>query len=1269
MIKRNIILAAAFACCITTMAQRTPEHNYDFEKVRGVDKDSTLNWDEFYTFFDKWELGTPPSSISKLDDEFFISRQRPLPRISDGDYQVWDEVPADRKMLMWTPLDDPTATWKALPRYSFEGDNFSMWQYINCHGNWTAPWIRVSAGISDVAAKNGVTVGCVLSIPWNANVGLNNNDRYSLTIKKLTEKNGDGTFKNSLKLAKLMKFYGINGLGVNSEFVSTEETMKQIQEFFADVHKKAESIGWKFELQWYDLTKDNGMIMADYGLCRFNKNMFGTGDNIVTDQMFANYNWDNYLLQASSKFAKSIKRSPYDYYAGFDIQGRGLKQDYWQALINNEISVGFWGAHAQSLIHQSATDDGTSDEAIQKAYLLKQELIFSGGNRNPGLLPKVRTDCTLANADLTTFHGLARLLTAKSTIQNIPFVTRFNLGNGLALYKDGQKVSCSKWYNINTQDYLPTWRFWITDQNDEVTEQNIATLAKAELTWDDAYTGGSCLKLYGATDFSRIKLFKTMLEVQPDYEFSVTYKLKKSTESHAKLFIALKDDIKNYKEIDIPAAQEADTWTTFKTSLSRLGIKPGDKIAMIGITLENTDANYQINIGELALRNPSQVFATVMPQIKDIEILRGYYNCVDFKMRYASKEESGEQKTYNDEVGTWYYEIYFQQKGNAPKLLTTTESWAAYVIGAPLAEDQERMCRFGVRAVSPDGENGSDIAWSDYQQIVYNTESEKLIIDHTVIKPGEEFKVSYEDKLKPAAKSWKIIDSASDKVVVEAHNSTHISACIDKEGIYDIVTTDAQGKETTIRGFIAITPDATGSMPEIKGVVPNKKKAKAGEEVEYTYTKRDSDGKVSRALTLADPDMLSVPAAVLPGKEFSIGLWFKADKWAHDTDGTNLISKNSIADSWPFNNWGDLWVQVRPECKDENTNKIHPANEISFNTMGWSSHNLPNFNMVSDGYSVSPNTWNHIIVTQDADNMQKMYLNGKRVAGPTVFEQSKRREDVGKSDKRINMSIPANIYIGGGGVYKAAFNGAIDEVQIWNKALSDEEVVRAMKGFESTEIPENLTAYYTFEEIGNDGKIPNHGKLSGNDACVVRVLNSGGENTATAEYVQQSANNTDAGYPGITGNLDVKTEAKWTLGESGDAALIKEVGNAATVTYSFGGKKDIKLSLSNIWGTDSITIPEIIDIDGPLSNIDNPTEDSFAIYPNPFKESVNLCFATSGRYYIDIFSDSGSHIQSTPVNVSNKDVANITITGKKGLYLIKVSKGGILYKTIKAIKE
>lgn len=268
--------------------------------------------------------------------------------------------------------------------------------------------------------------------------------------------------------------------------------MKQIQGFFAACHKEAEKIGWKFQLHWYDGTNDYGGITFDNGLGAHNKNQFGNKDNVVTDMMFSNYNTGAGTLKNTAEYAKSMGRDPYDYYKGFDIQGRALhsSSSNWNDLNDVEASVGFWGAHSQGLIHQSATDYGTSDVAIQQAYLDKQEMVFSGGNRNPANTPDIlgwSDVVTLANGSLKgKFHGVASYVTAKSTIQQVPFVTRFNLGNGLTFKNEGEVTFNHKWHNIATQDYMPTWRWWIVDGNESAKS---ADLAQAELTWDDAYWG------------------------------------------------------------------------------------------------------------------------------------------------------------------------------------------------------------------------------------------------------------------------------------------------------------------------------------------------------------------------------------------------------------------------------------------------------------------------------------------------------------------------------------------------------------------------------------------------------------------------------------------------------------------------------------------------------------------------------------------------------------------------------------------------------------
>lgn len=1259
--RKHLLLAGVLLCATNLFAQRSPSHPLDIK-----DSESNLS-----TYLEKWLGGTidRPEGVSEVDDQFYISRVRPLKRIVDGDYQVHSNVDRNRKMCIWVPLDDPTTKWKSLPRYCFEGDNFSMWSYIDIHGNWTSPWIRSTAGLTDVAHKNGVTVGCVLSIPWAARVAIYNGasygSEYTKILSQLTATDTQGKYKHAAELVKMMKYYGVNAIGVNSEFYTSQSGIEKLIGFFVACHKEAEKIGWEFQVHWYDGTNESGSIRFDAGLGDHNKKMFGDKDNISVDMMFANYNWRDGTLQNSVTKAKELGRNSYDYYAGFDIQGRALRNNYWSALKNNAISIGFWGAHAQSLIHQSATDDGTSDIAIQKAYLLKQELLFSGGNHNPALLPDINTHCTLANASLKNFHGLATFLSAKSTIQSVPFVSRFNLGNGLKFYNEGKVAFDHKWYNLNTQDFMPTWRWWITDKNDQVTQADLANFVKAELTFDEAYWGGSCLRLHGKTAFSRVKLFKTLLKVQPDYELSLVYKLKKGMQTHAKLFVALKGKTNEYKEYMLPNATAEDQWTTAKVKVSELGLGADDEIAMLGIAVENAPEDYDMYVGEMAVRNPSDVFSTTKaPAIKEVKVLRGRYNACDFKIRYASKEEAKGEKTYNDEVGTWYYEIYFKQKGQKEQLLTATTSWAAYVIDAPMVPSLDnRQGQFGVRAVSPDGIHGSEIVWSEMTEVPYDQPNSEVVCDKQVIKPNEDFTLSFMDVLQQPAQEWKILDSQTGAVVASTTGVTKFTTKIDKEGVYDLQFTDSKGTQTTIRGKVVISPLETGAVPEVTGITADKAKADQGEEVKYTYTSKDGTGKVSRALYLKDPNMFMIPAEVQEGKDYSYALWFKAESFSHDKQGTNLINKNTVRDAWPHNNWGDLWVQIRPEWKGD---KLHAANEVSFNTMGWTAHDSPNENMMSTGYSITPGVWYHLVVTHNNGNRQTMYLNGKQVA-QTVFTDSKRRKDVGQSDPRVQWHEPANIFIGGGGVYKAGFNGWIDEVQVWDHELTQEEVLSSMKGFKENEVPTGLKAYYTFEEKIEDGTFNSLGKAGTQPGKVVAMVSSGGEQTSNASYEPQKGSNEELGYPGITGTLEVITTADWTLE---DATLVSKNDHSTIVKYGSQGKKNIGVTLKNRWGEGTKMVSEIVEISDKTTGIGSvDAETGLSVYPNPFVESVNLRFAEGGNYTVNILGSTGTLLQRNNFNVSAGQVVNVAVNGANGVYFVQIVKNGKTYKTIKVIKK
>ena len=158
----------------------------------------------------------------------------------------------------------------------------------------------------------------------------------------------------------------------------------------------------------------------------------------------------------------------------------------------------------------------------------------------------------------------------------------------------------------------------------------------------------------------------------------------------------------------IPAVEAVGEWKTFDVKASDLGLAAGDKVAMMGLIVENTPANYELRVSEMALRDNAKDLLQPLQQSRRLRFSVVVTTLVTSRCSMLPKEESGWEKTYNDEVGTWYYEIYFQQKDQPVQLLTATTSWAAYVVDAPMVSGADkRDCRFCVRAVSPDGKKGS----------------------------------------------------------------------------------------------------------------------------------------------------------------------------------------------------------------------------------------------------------------------------------------------------------------------------------------------------------------------------------------------------------------------------------------------------------------------------------------------------------------------------------------------------------------------------------
>ncbi len=1272
--KRFLFSTALLATGTACWAQSVPTHEMyvDFGETKS---------ENIVAMLDKWQPGQNFSSDADYKDEnFFIARvplkQRFFNEATQANKDLNDE---NNKNLCWcVPIGEMTKKWGPLPRWNFDGDNFNMWQYINIHANWSNSWWRVPGSFNDAAHKNGVRTGCLYFIDWASSVTEQSN--AGRMLGQLCAKDSNGKFKYAKKLIQFLRYYGIDGIGLNPEGSWSSTLNENFSSFLAECHKEAKALNFPFHVEWYAFVSNYGAL-SDNG-CQLtiggNDKWFQKNGEAVTDVFFLNYNWSDYGLAASADAAKQLGRSTFDVYAGFDQQGRGYGgtgNAGWNALMKHPVSIVVWGGHDRSQLYASSTEGGNSDLSVQQEYQKKQELLFTGGNRNVLNLPPLNTkyNVTPTYNDLKDWHGYAKAVREQSTLSELPFVTRFGLGNGLALKKEGVTTFKHKWYNLGMQDYLPTWRWWI-DNGDGKTVP--ADAIQADFTFDDAWYGGSCLKLHGATAKSHIRLFNTRFKVtDANDEFSITYKLKNGATPNLKLTASKIGSENNFASVAVPAENvERDTWTTVKFKASDFGLKSGETIACLGLEVAGTEANYELLLGEYSIIPANFSETPVQPVIKHAEVMKRVYNRADIKVTFDlpfNGQRPAEYEgcpIYNEEVGAWYYEIYVKQ-GEQQRLVATTTTWASYVVDAPL-DSKESTIQIGVRAVGRDGKTLSDITWSKELESPL-TIIETLTLDKDIIKPNEEFTIGFEDP-NHAVADISILNSLTEEVVASVKGARSLTTSLPETGSYDVTVT-SEGNTTTSRALILVTPEATGRLPQINDIKADNTEFAIDENNKVNFTadinkgttfkrgNRDMDCTVSKSLYMKEPYQLTVDSKVMSEyNNTSFALWFKVEKFEHASLGTLLMTKvnRNYPGSWTEKVWGEMWTAIRPAhyAANNNLHYDNAENELSAcadapvaGTYNYEHNN--DVDGISRGYSLSPNTWYHCCVVKEGRRLQ-LYLNGKR-----LFDV--RTRGCGPKDWK-----GANFYVGGSMTNLASFTGWVDEVQVWSKALTETEVREAMNGY--IVAPEGLEGYFTFEEqeTDQDGNIyfPNMGNAAA--AVPGAYMTIGKEENGYTTDIKQNQLTTALGVPAVEGSLPITFESsKWMLE---GAQLDNFTDNSASATYNKVGTFPVTLTITNSWGSTTKTINDYIVVK-ESTGIDNATNsEGYMVYPRPFEDKVNLLFAEEGNFEVMAFDAQGKRVAQRVYQALAGEVSELSLAGATpGTYIITILKDGKCVRSVK----
>lgn len=1191
------------------------------------------------------------------DDNFFISRVKPKQRFRYEGTQVRTDLTEtnDKKLLAWLPWNVPSKN--ALPDGVFDSEVFSMWPYVTHWGDWNCGLGRIPAALLDAAHKNGVPVSSVAGIPWGGLKG-----DWRTTLNNLSTANVQNA-------ADFMNYFGYDGLGYNSEFsdyFGSGRLVRALKDFHVNLNKAIKPYNPIYENLWYDGTNERGNIDFDKGLNDNNKSLFGAKGSEAAN-LFFNYNWNSdWLLQGSVDKAAEIERSPLDLYAGINMQGGEPRHgSRWTLLKNYPISIGLWGAHSQNMFFESRGEKGSDPETQQRTYMLRTERWFSSGSRNPVNSLQINNSLNY-NADNTDFAGMSAMMTARSSMSwdltQEPLITYFNLGNGKFFNYGGVRQNDRPWANVGVQDYLPTWRWWFASKLLGRTAADVpANGLDAEFVWDDAYMGGSTVRVHGSTPKEYLHLFKTKYALKSGDVITFRYKVK-GGKADASLVFATEDNVNAEKAYPVlTTADEADEDKWVEKTITVDGTLNGKILALVALKMENA-ADLNLYLGEFSIVRGS-FDAPAQPIDVKTTLLHAAKNGVDAKIIFNMPNTKGQgEPCYNTDVKTSFFKLWAKQEGKDPILMGVTTSWAGMFYSVPVDLKGQGKVKFGVSAVSLDMKKESAIAWGEDHEIFNSYEySDEIKADKSVIKPNEAFTIAYVDPRHEAG-NWKIEHNGATVATSNNANEIKVENGLSQTGFYDLVLTGAVNengarvnKEVRYANYIQITSDAVGAVPHINKLTANNSETSievlANSEVTMQYEGKKADGSGSRGIkTLEKPVGVKVSELDMTDNKhaWSLAFWVKFNNFSGNTQ---IVDMRYPGYGWPANNWGTLWSTYDPSTgvldvtlrkkNGESNPEYHQRWKVDF----------------------IPGAWTHFVLAMDGngtDTKPMVYINGKEAKAHNWQIGSDKKGDGVCPERYASESWwPENVLgISLGRHGTAAMNAIVDDVKFFNKYISAAEATQAMTSTSGTE--NGLKAYWDFEsDAASDhyfaSKVGNakldHGELK------VGV----GEGVTT---LVPDAPTYDAGSPFVSGNYQVKTTAEWTAKK---ATIVSQNGTdmagTAKLKYAKAGDYEVTLTLKNAHGSDTRTF-KVIKVKADPTGINGTEAADMKVYA--IDRDVLFDVETPGNYLVQVFSTNGQMVASKAVSVNGAESVRLHL-GAQGVYVVNVKKDGKTLRTVKFI--
>ena len=544
------------------------------------------------------------------------------------------------------------APWNAGMAYDeFSYNLFKFWQYTDMTGAGGRPTEDIARGSADkeygtiaipmAAATNAAHKNGVLSI---AEYFLPRSPQYT---EEWLQKAEDGSYPYADKLLEIMDYYGFDGYFINQEEAIPEEYVPRIKEVMQYMMDRGAYI------QWYDSITNSGTISYQNIFNSVNSDfVYDTthGYGQVSHSIFLNYWYDADAIKNSAEHAESLGLDPYETvymgleggewrfgidleafwdimynhdsfagnlmdennqpYTSFAIWGSDFYREQYNKADNNRYKVEYqWEADERERMYftspaENVLDYDTSDIRRTDIGFTYEEAFDENGNIIDGTLLGTQTN----------FKGISRYVVEKSVISGTVFATDFNTGHGMEYVKNGEVIRELEWSNLNLQDILPTWQWWVESADENLLDlewdygtEYTRVQGEFPYTQIGAYNGGNSLAIYGdvhATQF--VNLYKTNLYIDTPSSISLTYNQVSGEDVAERIVLVLEVDENNTETVYLPIETTVGGWNTVNVPL---GDYEGRRIAAIGLefSAENKVEDYQLNLGRLVVTDNMEI--------------------------------------------------------------------------------------------------------------------------------------------------------------------------------------------------------------------------------------------------------------------------------------------------------------------------------------------------------------------------------------------------------------------------------------------------------------------------------------------------------------------------------------------------------------------------------------------------------------------------------------------------------------------------------------